>query len=59
MTAIGDKGNETKQHFDALKHAERKGHEAPGTHEKAVAELWKRDPKRAAAIGLPKPAGVK
>jgi hypothetical protein len=52
MTGIGSKGHETANHFAALKKAEREGYEAPGTHAAAVAELWKRDPKRAERIGL-------
>lgn len=51
----GAKGNETANHFAALKRAEIAGHEFPGTYDAAVAEIWKRDPQRAEKIGLPKP----
>jgi hypothetical protein len=49
---LGAKGHETANHFTALKKAEAMGIELPGTYDKAVAELWKRDPDRAKKIGL-------
>lgn len=55
MTGIGAKGNENANHFAAVKKAEREGIEPPGTYDRAVAELWQRDPERAAKIGLQKP----
>ncbi len=45
---IGSRGNETANHYAAILNYE--GREA---YEKAVAEIWGRDPRRAAAIGLP------
>ncbi len=45
---IGSRWHESKNHFDAILKYE--GREA---YEKAVAEIWGRDPRRAAAIGLP------
>jgi hypothetical protein len=47
---IGSPGNETHNHFAAIKKYE--GKEA---YEAAVRELWKRDPERAEKLGLPKP----
>ena len=50
---LGAKGHETANHFHALKKAEAMGAELPGTYDKAVAEIWKRDPDRAQKLGLP------
>lgn len=50
---IGSKGHETANHFQALKKAEAMGLELPGTYDKAVVEIWKRDPERAKKLGLP------
>lgn len=52
---IGAKGHETANHFAALKKAERENFEEPGTYRRALAEIWKRDPKRAKALHLPQP----
>jgi hypothetical protein len=52
----GAKGRETANHFVALKKAEAMGIELPGTYDKAVAALWKRDAERARKIGLPAPS---
>jgi hypothetical protein len=49
----GAAGHETGNHFAALKKAEAMGHELPGTYDKAVAALWKKDPDRARKLGLP------
>jgi hypothetical protein len=53
---LGAKGHETGNHFSALKKAEAMGVELPGAYDKAVADIWKRDPGRAKKIGLPAPA---
>jgi hypothetical protein len=53
---LGAKGHETGNHFNALKKAEAMGVELPGAYDKAVADIWKRDPGRAKKIGLPAPA---
>jgi hypothetical protein len=50
---IGSKGHETVNHFAALKKNESLGLELPGTYDKAIAEIWKRDPERAQKLGLP------
>jgi hypothetical protein len=50
---VGAKGHETANHFQALKKSEAMGVELPGTYDKAVAEIWKRDPERAQKLGLP------
>jgi hypothetical protein len=50
---LGAKGRETANHFNALKKAEAMGVELPGAYDKAVADIWKRDPERARKIGLP------
>lgn len=50
---VGAKGHETANHFAALKKAEREGYELPGSYRAALEEIWKRDPKRAKALGLP------
>ncbi len=52
---IGSRGNETGNHFAALKIAERDGIEPAGSYKRAVEELYRRDPARAKAIGLPLP----
>jgi hypothetical protein len=43
---VGAKGHESANHFAALKKAEAMGIELPGTYDKAIAEIWKRDPER-------------
>lgn len=52
---LGSKGNETRGHFDALLNAERRGQEEVGTWQKAVNDIWRRDPDRAAKLNLPRP----
>lgn len=52
---IGSRGRETRNHFDALKRSEQLKLEPPGSYDAAVAEIWKRDPKRAEKLQLPKP----
>lgn len=52
---IGSKGHETANHFAALLKAERDGYEPQGSYENAVKEIWKRDPKRAEKLRLPRP----
>jgi hypothetical protein len=49
---IGAKGRENLNHFRALQKAEAMGMELPGTYDRAVAEIWKRDPDRARKIEL-------
>jgi hypothetical protein len=49
---IGAKGHESLNHFNAMLKAEQTGGIAPGTYKAAVAEIWKRDPKRAEKLGL-------
>jgi hypothetical protein len=46
---IGSKGRETSNHFNSIRRYE--GKEA---YADAVREIWKRDPKRAGELGLPK-----
>jgi len=50
---IGAPGHETANHFVSILRYE--GKEA---YDKAVAELWKRNPKHAEALRLPKPRAV-
>ena len=50
---IGAKGNESIGHFDALRKRVTQGLEAPNAYADAVKELWRRDPERAAKLGLP------
>lgn len=53
---IGSKGHETANHFAALLKAERVDKIEPaGSYEAAVKEIWKRDPKRAERLKLPRP----
>jgi hypothetical protein len=52
---IGSKGNETANHFQAIKKNEERGLELPGTYERMVAELWKSNPAYAEKLRLPKP----
>ena len=47
---IGSTGHETANHFAAI--LRYRGREE---HAKAIREIWKRDPARARAIGLPEP----
>lgn len=57
---IGSKGHETANHFAALLKAERVDRiEPPGSYEAAVREIWKRDPKRAEKLKLPRPESFK
>jgi hypothetical protein len=51
---LGAKNNETANHFAALKKAEAMGLELPGTYDKALADIWKRDAKRAMTLRLPR-----
>lgn len=51
---IGSVGHETANHFAALLKAEQMGSEPEGTYQAALAEIWKRDPKRATQLRLPK-----
>jgi hypothetical protein len=53
---VGSPGHETANHFAALKKRESMGQERPGTHDRLVGDLWKRDPARAKALNLPAPA---
>src|SRR5689334_21323721 len=48
---IGAPGNETANHFAAIRKYE--GKEA---WDRAVGEIWRRDPERAKKLGLPQPA---
>jgi hypothetical protein len=50
---LGAKGRETANHFNALKKAEAMGVELPGTYDRAIADIWKRNPDHAKKIGLP------
>src|SRR5262249_31452482 len=50
---IGSKGNENISHFQALAKRVQQGFESPSAYNDAVKRLWREDPKRAAAIGLP------
>lgn len=55
---IGAVGNESGNHFAALLLSERQGFEPAGSYQKAVAALYKRDPARAKALGLPIPGAA-
>lgn len=55
---IGAIGNESLNHFEALKAAERQGYEKPGAYRAAVDAMWKRNPARAKLIGLEAPHGA-
>jgi hypothetical protein len=52
---LGAKGNENFSHFQALQKRVQQGFEPPNAYTDAVKEIWKRDPGRAAKIGLQKP----
>lgn len=45
---IGSKGRETANHFSSIRR-----YQGKEVWEECVREIWKRDPKRAKAIGLP------
>jgi hypothetical protein len=47
----GAPGHESANHFAAIRR-----YEGEESYRRAVAEIWKRDPKRAAALSLPQPA---
>src|SRR5215472_17303439 len=49
--AVGSPGRESVNHFASIRR-----YEGQQAWERAVREIWKRDPKRAAALGLPQPA---
>lgn len=49
---LGAKGHETANHFAALKKLEAMGLELPGVYDKALADIWKRDPDRAKKLRL-------
>ena len=51
---LGAPGFETGNHFAALKKAETAGTELPGSYDRAIAAIWKRDPKRAEQLRLPR-----
>lgn len=51
---IGAPGNESLNHFAALRKAEREGFEPAGSYAKAVDAIWKNNPDRAKKIGLPR-----
>ena|ERR1700761_1302780 len=50
---LGAPGNESANHFQALRKAEQMGLEPPGAYDKAVAACWKRTPDLARKLGLP------
>jgi hypothetical protein len=52
---LGSVGHENQSHFQALRKAEQRGQEPPGTYEKAVKEFFKRDRAKALAFGLIEP----
>jgi hypothetical protein len=51
----GSRANPSRSHFDALKKAEQRGTERPGTWAREVADLWKRSPDIARRLALPEP----
>jgi hypothetical protein len=51
---LGAKGNETGNHFAALKKVEELGVEPKGSYAAAIAEIWARDPDRARKLNLPR-----
>jgi hypothetical protein len=51
---IGSLGNESLNHFHALKKNEMAGTEPQGAYDRAVARLWKENPEHAKKIGLPR-----
>lgn len=52
---IGSPGNENVNHFRAMLQNEQRGINPKGTYDKAVADLWKRDPAKARKLQLPHP----
>jgi len=52
---IGARGRETANHFATILRHEQLGLEPPGAHARALEEIWRRDPKRAEALRLPRP----
>ena len=52
---LGSKGHETANHFATILRHEQLGLEPSGAHQAELMEIWKRDPKRAEALRLPRP----
>lgn len=50
---LGAPGCETANHFQSILK-----YEGAAAHQAALAEIWKRDPKHAAKLGLPKPKPI-
>lgn len=50
---LGAPGRETANHFQSILK-----YEGPTAYQAAISEIWKRDPKHAAKLGLPKPKPV-
>jgi hypothetical protein len=48
---IGSPGHESTNHFQSIRR-----YESQAAYDRAVREIWRRDAKRAAALGLPQPA---
>jgi hypothetical protein len=48
---IGSPGHESTNHFQSIRR-----YESQAAYDRAVREIYRRDPKRAAALGLPQPA---
>jgi hypothetical protein len=48
---IGSPGHESTNHFQSIRR-----YEGQAAFDRAVREIYRRDPKRAAALGLPQPA---
>jgi hypothetical protein len=50
---IGSKGHETTNHFTSIRR-----YAGEAAYQKAIREIWKRDPKHAEKIGLPAPERI-
>ena len=54
-TGVGSDINQSINHFASLKKAELRGLERPGSYERALSDIWKKNPEWCRRADLPKP----
>jgi hypothetical protein len=52
---VGSDLNPSINHFASLKKRELQGHERPGSYERALSDIWKKNPEWCRRADLPKP----
>jgi hypothetical protein len=55
QTGVGSANTPSINHFASLKKAELRGQERPGSYEKALADIWKKNPDWCQRANLPRP----